>query len=65
MTQDGWLSPRQAAAWLGVGMSTVRGYIRRGVLPVRRIRGSRLLRVHVEDLERLLEPRSPRESAQR
>jgi excisionase family DNA binding protein len=62
MTSDRlWLSPKQAANLLGVGLTTLRGYIKRGALPARRIRGSRLLRVHAEDLQRLLEPRLPRE----
>jgi excisionase family DNA binding protein len=57
-----WLTPREAATLLNISLTTVRSYIRQGRLEARRIRGSRLLRVHVEDLERLLEPR-PHESA--
>ena len=65
MTSDRpWLSPKQAANVLGVSLSAVRSYIRQGRLEARRIRGSRLLRIAREDLERLLQPLAPREPAQ-
>jgi excisionase family DNA binding protein len=50
-----WLSPKQAAAEIKVAPSTLRGYIRKGLLPIRRIRGSRLLRIRRSDLLNLLE----------
>jgi len=59
-----WLTPREAATLLNIGVSTIRSYIRQGRLEARRIRGSRLLRIAREDLERLLQPLAPREPAQ-
>jgi excisionase family DNA binding protein len=56
-----WLTPREVAALLNIGLTTVRSYIRQGRLPACRLKGSRLLRVHIGDLEALLVPRSPRE----
>jgi excisionase family DNA binding protein len=50
-----WLSLKQAATEIEVARSTLRGYIRKGLLPVRRIRGSRLLRIRRTDLLNLLE----------
>ena len=55
----GWLSPDEAAAELGLGLSTIRLMIRTGRLPARRLRGSRLLRVSRADLEAVLEPHVP------
>jgi excisionase family DNA binding protein len=60
-----WLTPREAASVLNLGLTTIRSYIRQGRLEARRIRGSRLLRIAREDLEALMEPMAPRESAQR
>ena len=57
-----WLTPREAAAALGIALSTMRLYIRQGRVPVRRLRGSRLLRIAREDLDRLLEPIEPRQA---
>lgn len=51
-----WLSPAQAALLLGVSVSTLRGRIRRGELRAYRLRGSRLLRLRLADVEALLEP---------
>jgi len=56
-TQKTLLSPREVAETLGVSRSTVQNYIDRHVLPVSRIRTSRLLRIRAEDVEALLEPR--------
>jgi excisionase family DNA binding protein len=51
-----WLSPRKAAARLDVSIAEIRKLIRDGRLRARRVRGSRMLRIAVEDLDALLEP---------
>lgn len=51
-----WLDQAEAAEYLGVTDRTIRNYIARGVLPGRRIRGSRLIRIDREDLDQLLRP---------
>lgn len=51
-----WLTPAECAVALSLSISSVRGMIRDGRLPARRLRGSRLLRIARADLERLLEP---------
>jgi len=51
-----YLSPEEAAAYLGVHIQTVRGYIRTGKLPALRIAGERAIRIRREDLSALLEP---------
>lgn len=55
-----YLTLTQVAEALQVSRSAIRGYVARGVLPVRRIRSSRLLRVARSDVEALLEPRAER-----
>jgi excisionase family DNA binding protein len=55
-----WLRSVDAAQVLRVSVSTVRSYYRDGRLPVRRLRGSRLVRLHPADVERLLEARQSR-----
>ncbi len=49
-------SPEEAAAYLGVHVKTVRGWIRSGLLPASRLAGQRVLRIKSGDLENLLEP---------
>ena len=49
-----WLSQQEAAEYLGVTDRSIRNYVARGVLPARRIHGSRLIRVSVADLDALL-----------
>lgn len=51
-----WLDQAEAADYIGVTDRTIRSYIARGVLPARRIRGSRLIRIDVADLDKLLAP---------
>lgn len=51
-----WLDQVAAAEYLGVTDRTIRNYISRGVLPARRIRSSRQIRIDRTDLDRLLEP---------
>lgn len=53
---DVLMSQAQAAEYLGVTERTVRNYTSRGVLPARRIRGSRLIRIRRSDLDALLTP---------
>jgi len=55
-TSASYLSPEQAAEFLGVHHQTIRGYIRNGKLPALRIAGERAVRIRRENLERLLEP---------
>lgn len=50
-----WLSLQQAAALYGVSVDTLRRRIAEGRLPASRF-GVRLIRVRVEDLERLYRP---------
>jgi excisionase family DNA binding protein len=45
-----------AARRLGVDVSTVRRYIRQGLLPAYRIGGQGFIRVNVDDVEALLVP---------
>lgn len=45
-----------AAQFLRVDARSVRNYIARGDLPAARIRGSRLIRIKIADLEALLRP---------
>lgn len=49
-------SPEEAAAYLGVHVQTVRGWIRSGRLPASRLAGQRALRIRAGDLEAVLEP---------
>ena len=51
-----FLSPHAAAKRLGVSLSAVRGYRRRGLLHAYRIRGSRLIRFKGTDVDALFEP---------
>lgn len=44
----------EAAGRLGVSVSFIRKLIREGRLPARRIRGSRLVRIHIAELDGLL-----------
>lgn len=55
-TRPRWVSQQQAAEYLGVTDRTVRNYISRGVLPGRRVRGSRLVRIDRADLDAMLRP---------
>jgi excisionase family DNA binding protein len=51
-----WLNQAQAAEYLGVTNRTVRGYVSRGTLPGHKIKGSRLIRFDVADLDALMQP---------
>lgn len=51
-----WLSQVESARYLGVTDRTIRNYIARGVLPGHRVRGSRIVRIDVRDLDALLHP---------
>jgi excisionase family DNA binding protein len=50
-----WFSQNQVAEYLGVTPRTIRNYISSGVLPASRVRGSRLVRIHRDDVEALME----------
>jgi len=50
------LTPEQVAEYLQVHVETVRGWIRSGMLPARRIAGLRALRVRSSDVDALLQP---------
>jgi excisionase family DNA binding protein len=56
-----FMSPEEAADWLGVHIQTIRGYIRSGKLPALRLAGERAIRIRRDSLERLLEPLTPTE----
>jgi excisionase family DNA binding protein len=51
-----YFTPEEAAAYLGVHIQTMRGYIRNAKLPALRIAGERAIRLRREDLDALLEP---------
>lgn len=51
-----WLSQAEAAAYIGVTDRTIRNYIASGILPAARVRGSRLVRIRVTDLDALMRP---------
>lgn len=51
-----WLNQAESAQYLGVTDRTIRNYVARGVLPARRVRGSRLIRIDRADLDALLRP---------
>ncbi len=51
-----YLSPESAAETLGIHVQTLRGYVRSGKLPARRLAGERAIRIRRSDLEKLLEP---------
>lgn len=51
-----YLSPEEAAEFLGVHVQTLRGYIRSGKLPALRVAGERVIRIRRDSLENLLEP---------
>lgn len=51
-----WLNQSESAEYLGVTDRTVRNYIARGLLPARRVRGSRLIRIDRADLDAMLRP---------
>jgi excisionase family DNA binding protein len=51
-----YLSPEAAAEALGIHVQTLRGYVRSGKLPARRLAGERAIRIRRSDLEKLLEP---------
>jgi excisionase family DNA binding protein len=51
-----YLSPEEAAESLGIHVQTLRGYVRSGKLPARRLAGERAIRIRRLDLEKLLEP---------
>jgi len=54
-------TPEEAAAYLGVHIQTIRGYIKSAKLPALRIAGERAIRLRREDLDALLEPLQPQE----
>ncbi|MEI2713400.1 MAG: helix-turn-helix domain-containing protein [Nocardioides sp.] len=51
-----WLSQAEAADYIGVTDRTIRNYIARGLLPARRVRGSRLIKIDRADLDNMLTP---------
>jgi excisionase family DNA binding protein len=50
--QTAWLSPQEAGAYLSCTGRTIRRWIAEGRLPAKRF-GPRVVRVHVDDLNRL------------
>ncbi len=54
-------SPEEAAAYLGVHVQTVRGWIRSGRLRASRLTGQRALRIRASDMLSVLEPVEPEE----
>lgn len=50
------LSQAQAAEYLGVTDRTIRNYVARGDLRAYRVRGSRLVRIDLAELDTLLRP---------
>lgn len=51
-----WLSQSEAAEYLGVTDRTIRNFIARGDLKAVRLRGSRLIRIDLHELEQMLRP---------
>ena len=54
-----FFTPEEAAAFLGLHIQTVRGYVRSGKLPALRVAGERPIRIRREELLGLLEPLEP------
>lgn len=54
-----FFTPEEAAAFLGLHIQTVRGYVRSGKLPALRVAGERAIRIRREELLGLLEPLEP------
>lgn len=52
-------SPEEAAEYLSVHVNTVRGWIKGGRLPAKRLAGQRALRIRESDLLNVLEPVEP------
>ena len=50
-----YITVAEAARRLGVSVSFVRKLIRKGRLPIRRIRGTRLVRLHIAELDGLFD----------
>jgi excisionase family DNA binding protein len=63
-TGTGLMNPEEAAAFLGLHIQTIRGYIRNGKLPAFRVAGERSIRVRRDDLLALLEVLAPAEGVQ-
>lgn len=55
-TKRRWLSQAEAGEYIGVTERTIRHYIATGRLPACRVRGSRLVRVSLADLDALMRP---------
>lgn len=54
-TEQHELSPAESAEYMGVNESTIRRWIRKGLLPAERV-GPRLLRIKRSDLDALKQP---------
>ena len=54
-TEQHDLSPAESAAYMGVNESTIRRWIKKGLLPAERV-GPRLLRIKPVDLDALKQP---------
>ncbi|GAB4558555.1 MAG: hypothetical protein Kow0047_03730 [Anaerolineae bacterium] len=52
---DSWITVREAAEYLGLSQSTVRRYIRQGLLPAARLPSGRGVRILRSEVERLLD----------
>lgn len=51
----GWWTVKETAAYLHVSESTLRRYIRKGIIPASRLPGSRSLRIPVKEIPSLME----------
>lgn len=51
-----WLSQQEAGEYLGVTDRTIRAYIRSGAIKARRMRGSRLVRIDRQEIDKALRP---------
>ena len=54
--QRRWMSPAEAADYLGISPRTLRNYISEGKLPAYRLGGKRTMRIDRADLDALLRP---------
>lgn len=56
ITRPRWLSPAEAATYLGVTERTLRNYVRSGAFKAYKAKGSRLIRYDVNEIDAAMRP---------